>query len=111
MSLAVRRGRRLAVAARAGPWWHPSALACGCLRRAGPLRDAGLAGPEPQLGAAGDEVGGGVLVQADEAVVGLAAESGGLEQRARVAGVADELVVGVGVGHEVTHRGLSGQRG
>ena len=52
-----------------------------------------------------------MLVQADEAVVGQAAKSGCLEQRASVAGVADELAVGVGVGHEVTHRGLSGQRG
>jgi len=76
-----------------------------------PLRDAGLEGPEPQLGAAGDEVGGGVLVQVDATVVGLAAESGGLEQRADVAGVADELAGGVGVGHEVAHYGLSGQRG
>src|SRR2546429_3241512 len=88
-----------------------SALAAGCLRRAGPLRDAGLAGPEPQPGAARDETGGGVLVQANEAVVGQAAEPGGLEQRRGVAHVADELAVGVGVGHEVTHRGLGGQRG
>src|SRR2546423_15030815 len=105
MSPTVRQGRRLAAAARAGPWWRPSALACGCLRGAGPLRDAGLAGPEPQLGAAGDEVVGGVLVQADEAVVGQAAGSGCLEQRAGAAGGAGELAVGVGGGHGGTPLG------
>src|SRR6185437_16889100 len=74
-----------------------------------PVGDAGLAAPEPQPGAARDEVGGGVLVQADEAVVDLATEAHGLEQRAGVAGEADELAVGVGVGQEVTHCGLGGQ--
>src|SRR5580693_7692885 len=62
---------------------------------------AELAGPEPQLGAPGDELSRGGLVEADEAVVHQAAEPGRLEQRCGVARVADELAVRVGVGHEV----------
>jgi hypothetical protein len=45
-----------------------SAQAAGCLHRVGPLRDAGLARPEPKLGATSNEVGGGVLVQVDATV-------------------------------------------
>src|SRR2546430_7606873 len=47
---------------------EPDGLASGRSSRApcgaGPFRDAGLARPESQLGAAGDKARGGVLVQA-----------------------------------------------
>ena len=63
-----------------------------------PRGGGGLAWPGPQFGAPGDEVGSGLLVQADEAVVHQAGQPGCLEQRARMARGADELAMGEGVG-------------